>query len=72
VLAAFFYTGKAITDSFVVLATNSYSFERHQYIEVREGIAKATPDFAGKGLGDIYGAEHLSRLLGNVPFPSVR
>ncbi|KAE9375476.1 MRG-domain-containing protein [Stipitochalara longipes BDJ] len=44
-----------------------YRFERQQYIEVREGIAKAGGDFAGKGPGDIYGAEHLCRLLVSLP-----
>ncbi|PMD23785.1 MRG-domain-containing protein [Hyaloscypha hepaticicola] len=44
-----------------------YRFERHQYSEVREGIAKNTGDFAGKGVGDIYGAEHLCRLLVSLP-----
>jgi hypothetical protein len=47
-------------------------FERHQYIEVREGMGKATGDFAGKGAGDIYGAEHLCRLLGKLLFLTVR
>jgi len=47
-------------------------FERHQYIEVREGMGKATGDFAGKGAGDIYGAEHLCRLLGKLLFLTIR
>jgi mortality factor 4-like protein 1 len=48
------------------VAANGWSFERQQYIEVREGITKAGSDFAGKGPGDIYGAEHLCRLLGTL------
>jgi len=31
-------------------------------------MGKATGDFAGKGAGDIYGAEHLCRLLGKLLF----
>jgi hypothetical protein len=56
----------------VIVAANAYSFERQQYIEVREGITKGTGDFAGKGPGDIYGAEHLCRLLGTPLFLSIQ
>lgn len=43
---------------------NSCRFERSQYIEVREGFNKDSGDFAGKSVGDTYGAEHLCRLIG--------
>lgn len=39
-------------------------FERNQYIEIREGWAKKTGDFAGKTAITTYGAEHFCRLLG--------
>lgn len=44
-----------------------YRFERSQYIEVREGFNKDTGDFAGKTVGDTYGAEHLCRLIVTLP-----
>ena len=72
VLAEFSFIGKRIQLHKYHGPANAYSFERHQYSEVREGIAKNTGDFAGKGPGDIYGAEHLCRLLGRSPFLSLR
>ncbi|KAH7351001.1 MRG-domain-containing protein [Rhexocercosporidium sp. MPI-PUGE-AT-0058] len=44
-----------------------YRFERSQYIEVREGFNKDGGDFAGKSVGDTYGAEHLCRLIVTLP-----
>ena len=49
-----------------------YRFERQQYFEVRnalEGNSKAPTGeewetLKGKGVGDVYGAEHLLRLFG--------
>ncbi|KAL2071476.1 hypothetical protein VTL71DRAFT_12711 [Oculimacula yallundae] len=44
-----------------------YRFERCQYIEVRDGFSKSTGVFAGKTVGDTYGAEHLCRLIVTLP-----
>jgi len=42
-----------------------YRFEREQYAEVRDMWEKAVGDeWEGKGPGDVYGAEHLTRLIG--------
>ncbi|KAK6583068.1 hypothetical protein PZA11_004144 [Diplocarpon coronariae] len=41
-----------------------YRFERSQYQEVREGLSAKEGDYAGKMICDIYGAEHLCRLIG--------
>ncbi|KAI9055537.1 hypothetical protein LZ554_000485 [Drepanopeziza brunnea f. sp. 'monogermtubi'] len=43
-----------------------YRFERPQYQEIRDGFA-AEGDFAGKTVGDVYGAEHLCRLIVALP-----
>ena len=43
-----------------------YTFEREQYSEMIELWEKAAPgsEWDGKGPGDVYGAEHLARLVG--------
>ena len=41
-----------------------HRFERIQYIESREAWLSNKGELAGKTAGDIYGAEHLCRLLG--------
>ena len=42
-----------------------YRFEREQYAEKRRLWEQATTDeWEGKGPGDVYGAEHLTRLIG--------
>lgn len=42
-----------------------YRFEREQYLESRKDWEAGIGDFEGKsGPADVYGAEHLSRLLG--------
>ena len=41
-----------------------YRFERQQYLEVYNAVQAGTGEYEGKGMGDIYGAEHLSRLFG--------
>ena len=42
-----------------------YRFEREQYAEKRRLWEQATTEeWEGKGPGDVYGAEHLTRLIG--------
>ena len=41
-----------------------YRFERQQYLEVYNAVQAGTGEYEGKSMGDIYGAEHLSRLFG--------
>lgn len=41
-----------------------YRFEREQYFEVRQSIDKGLEGFKDKSVGEIYGAEHLCRLIG--------
>jgi mortality factor 4-like protein 1 len=41
-------------------------FERNQYLEIRELWNAGTGEWAGKGAGDVYGAEHFCRLLGTL------
>ena len=41
-----------------------YRFERQQYLEVYNAVQAGTGEYEGKNMGDIYGAEHLSRLFG--------
>jgi hypothetical protein len=42
-----------------------YRFEREQFFELRKMLEKgSTGEWEGKGVGDIYGAEHLCRLFG--------
>lgn len=42
---------------------NSRSFERHQYMEMRK-LLDDDQDTEHKTASDIYGAEHLARLIG--------
>ncbi|KAL9130650.1 MAG: hypothetical protein Q9217_001220 [Psora testacea] len=45
-----------------------YRFERQQYLDVRKAIEKEEGEFAGmKGVGDVYGPEHLCRLFVTLP-----
>ncbi|MDI1491944.1 MAG: Esa1p-associated factor [Ramalina farinacea] len=45
-----------------------YRFERQQYYEVRAGMDRGGGEFEGrKGVGDVYGAEHLCRLFVSLP-----
>lgn len=47
-----------------------YRFERQQYLEVYNAVQAGTGEYEGKGMGDIYGAEHLCRLFGkSLLFP---
>lgn len=47
-----------------------YRFERQQYLEVYNAVQGGTGEYEGKGMGDIYGAEHLCRLFGkSLPPP---
>ena len=41
-----------------------YRFEREQYFQVRQGMQKGEPAFKDKSIAEIYGVEHLCRLLG--------
>ena len=41
-----------------------YRFERQQFIELRKLLESGDPKWEGKSIGDIYGVEHLSRLIG--------
>ena len=41
-----------------------YRFEREQFYDVLTRIDQATDELAGKTLAEIYGGEHLLRLLG--------
>ena len=44
-----------------------YRFEREQLKDMYERINSGTDELAGKSLADVYGAEHLCRLLGMQP-----
>jgi len=44
-----------------------FRFERNQYLEVCESMTANKAEWSGKTISDIYGAEHLSRLLGICP-----
>lgn len=44
-----------------------YRFEREQFFEVRQLWEAGTGEWEGKGVGDVYGAEHLCRLFGMSP-----
>lgn len=46
-----------------------YRFEREQLFEIHTRIESATSDMAGKTYADIYGGEHLLRLLGMLQSP---
>lgn len=41
-----------------------YRFEREQFYDINTRIEQPTDELAGKPLVDIYGGEHLLRLLG--------
>lgn len=41
-----------------------YKFEREQYHAFRKKWESGSPGYEEKGPGDVYGAEHLARLLG--------
>lgn len=43
-----------------------YKFERPQYQEIHPQLVRGTGDMAGKTVPDVYGVEHLCRLLGRV------
>ena len=45
-----------------------YRFEREQFFEVRQLWESGTGEWEGKGVGDVYGAEHLCRLFGTSLF----
>ncbi|KAJ8123062.1 hypothetical protein ONZ43_g900 [Nemania bipapillata] len=44
-----------------------YKFERPQYAEVHKKWNSSDPEFQGKMASDIYGAEHLCRLIVSLP-----
>ncbi|KAI0161432.1 MRG-domain-containing protein [Xylariaceae sp. FL1272] len=44
-----------------------YKFERPQYAEIHKKWNSADPEFQGKMASDIYGAEHLCRLIVSLP-----
>ncbi|KAI1822379.1 MRG-domain-containing protein [Xylaria intraflava] len=44
-----------------------YKFERAQYAEVYKKLSSTDPNFQGKAASDIYGAEHLCRLMVSLP-----
>ncbi|KAI2631657.1 MRG-domain-containing protein [Xylaria nigripes] len=44
-----------------------YKFERPQYAEMYKKLSSADPEFQGKTASDIYGAEHLCRLMVSLP-----
>lgn len=46
-----------------------YRFEREQYHLLRKKWESGTEGFIDKGPGDVYGAEHLARLLGKYLAP---
>ncbi len=41
-----------------------YRFERQQYLEIRLKMDAGQGEWENKAIGDIYGAEHLARLIG--------
>jgi mortality factor 4-like protein 1 len=43
-----------------------YRFEREQFYDIYTRMEKSTDDLAGKTLAEIYGGEHLLRLLGKL------
>jgi mortality factor 4-like protein 1 len=43
-----------------------YRFEREQFYDINTRIQQPTDELAGKPLADIYGGEHLLRLLGKL------
>ncbi|KPM44293.1 hypothetical protein AK830_g2259 [Neonectria ditissima] len=44
-----------------------YRFERHQYMDVRKSWENADENSDVKGVCDVYGAEHLARLIVSLP-----
>ncbi|KAI1328584.1 MRG-domain-containing protein [Xylariaceae sp. FL0255] len=44
-----------------------YKFERIQYAEIHKKWSQADSEFEGKAASDIYGAEHLCRLIVSLP-----
>ncbi|KAI1275826.1 MRG-domain-containing protein [Xylaria sp. FL0933] len=44
-----------------------YKFERPQYAEIYKKCNSTDPEFQGKTTSDIYGAEHLCRLIVSLP-----
>ncbi|KAL8639307.1 MAG: hypothetical protein Q9228_003645 [Teloschistes exilis] len=45
-----------------------YRFERQQYLEARKCLSEAKGEWKGKsGAGDVYGAEHLCRMIVAMP-----
>ena len=48
-----------------------YRFEREQLREMYERIHSDTDELAGKTLAEVYGAEHLCRLLGKTLLPNL-
>ncbi|KAF2964799.1 hypothetical protein GQX73_g8764 [Xylaria multiplex] len=44
-----------------------YKFERPQYAEVHKKWNSTDPEFQGKTASDVYGAEHLCRLIVSLP-----
>ena len=46
-----------------------YYQEREQYRYYREKLEKGLDGFENKTMGDVYGAEHMARLLGKNKFP---
>jgi len=49
-----------------------YRFEREQFYDIWTRIQQPTDELAGKPLADIYGGEHLLRLLGMYMITTAR
>jgi mortality factor 4-like protein 1 len=49
-----------------------YRFEREQFYDIWTRLQQPTDELAGKPLCDIYGGEHLLRLLGEYSMDSSR
>jgi mortality factor 4-like protein 1 len=47
-----------------------YKYERGQYEDLLGRIDTSTDDLSGRQLADVYGAEHLLRLFGNMEYSS--
>jgi mortality factor 4-like protein 1 len=45
-----------------------YRFEREQFLQILLGMEQPTSNLVGRALTDIYGGEHLLRLLGTLLF----
>ena len=48
-----------------------YRFERQQYLEVRQKMDAGRGEWENKAIGDVYGAEHLARLIGEFTIHTV-